>query len=437
MPRILRIINRLNIGGPTYNVSLLSKYLSPEYETKLVGGMKSDTEASSEFIVQQLGLNPTYIPDMYRSINPVKDWKAFHQIKQLIKAYKPDIVHTHAAKAGALGRLAAYQCGVPIIVHTFHGHVFHSYFNPIKTRFFLEIERRLAKISNRIIAISPKQKAELGDIYTICENEKIETIPLGFDLSRFQDEQINKRIEFRQKYQIADDEVAIGIVGRIVPIKNHALFLQALKQLCEKTTTKIRAFIVGDGEERSNIEELAKSLNIPFADNETAQQQPVTLTFTSWIKKVDEVYAGLDVVALSSLNEGTPVSLIEAQAANKPIVTTNVGGVADVTIPNQTALLSPSKDVDAFAQNLLQLVDNKEFRLQMGKEGYDFVKQKYCYTRLVRDMDSLYQQLIWETSPTKIYQVAPAPQVTVPSAAQILLKQSVAETPTPIVLRSK
>ncbi|MEZ4885379.1 MAG: glycosyltransferase family 4 protein [Chitinophagales bacterium] len=409
MPKILRIINRLNLGGPTFNVALLSKYLKPEFETQIVAGMKDETEASSEFILDKMGLKPRYIPNMYRSIHPTKDFAAYQDIKKIIQEYKPDIVHTHAAKSGTLGRLAAKECGVPVIVHTFHGHVFHSYFGPLKTRLYLEIERYLAKFSSKIVAISPEQKKELSEDYQVCNPNHIEVVPLGFDLSKFQENQIDKRIDFRQKYQIADNEVAIAIVGRLVPIKNHSLFLNALKELLNKSTQKIRAFIVGDGEERTNMENLATELNIPFATPENFHKAP--LTFTSWITDVDEVYAGADVVALSSLNEGTPVSLIEAQAANKPIVTTNVGGVKDVVIPNQTALLSPSKCVESFAHNLQQLVEDSTLRSQMGQDGYEYVAQKYSYQRLTDDMAQLYDKLLWEHSPAhrKIYSVSAAP----------------------------
>ena len=192
MPRVLRIINRLNLGGPTYNASYLSKYLPEEYETMLVSGMKDDSEASSEFIVQSMGLEPVYIKNMHRSLHPIKDYKAYKEIRKIIREFKPDIVHTHAAKPGAVGRLAAHHEKVPVILHTFHGHVFHSYFGKVKTGIFLRIERFMAKRSTRIIAISPKQKEELSKEFRICPEEKIETIPLGFDLDRFQREQGRK-----------------------------------------------------------------------------------------------------------------------------------------------------------------------------------------------------------------------------------------------------
>lgn len=400
MPKILRIINRLNVGGPTYNVGLLTKHLPAtynQYETLLVAGMKDDTEESSEFILNKLAIKPHYIPNMYRAINPLKDLPAYQEIKQIIRNYKPDIVHTHAAKAGALGRLAAYEMGVPVIVHTFHGHVFHSYFGNLKTQFYIYLERFLASISNGIIALSPQQKHELSNLYKIANPQKINIVPLGFDLNRFQENQTPKRQQWRQQYHLQPNEIAIGIVGRLVSIKNHELFLNAAQQIAQQTRQQVRFFIIGDGDQRRFLENKCRELQLTH-NTQNADKKPL-VTFTSWIKNIDEAYAGLDIVALTSLNEGTPVSLIEAQASNKPIVSTQVGGVQDVVVPNVTALLSPSNCTPNFANNLLKLIENDNLRTAMGKNSYEFVKQKYCYTRLVNDMHYFYQHLLAKKMP--------------------------------------
>lgn len=393
MPRILRIINRLNIGGPTYNASYLTKYLEPDYETLLLAGMKDDSEASSEFIVKKLGIEPNYIDGMKRSINPIKDYVAYKQIKRVIEEFKPDIVHTHAAKAGALGRLAAHHCKVPVIIHTFHGHIFHSYFHPLKTRVFLEIERYLAKISTHIIAISNLQKQELADEFNICSRDKIKVIPLGFDLSRFQENIDNKRKCFRQKHNLEDDEIAIGIIGRLVPIKNHEMFLKAFKSVVDNTEKRVRAFIIGDGEKKEELLNFTNSLALTTCDRnfEGAKHH---VTFTSWIRDIDEALAGLDIVALTSFNEGTPVSLIEAQAAKKAIVTTKVGGIEDVVQAGITALVSSSNDLLSFTFNMSKLVDDDIFRINMAQTGYDLVKNKFGYVRLVKDVKMLYDSTL-------------------------------------------
>jgi glycosyltransferase involved in cell wall biosynthesis len=367
MPKVLRIINRFNLGGPTYNAAYLTKYLADEFQTMLVGGEKDETEDSSQYIVRDLGIEPVVISEMRRSINPFQDLAAFRKIKSIINSFKPDIVHTHASKAGTLGRLAAMQSNVPVIIHTFHGHVFHSYFNSYKSKFFQNVEHNLAKKSSKIIAISDKQKEDLAEKYKIARPEKIEVIPLGFDLDRFQEDIPKKRLDFRRKFDIADDELAIGIIGRLVPVKNHELFLQAVKYVKEHTNKKIRAFIIGDGECRQNLKNRSNELNIDFAD-ENSVNKKATLTFTSWIKKIDEAYAGLDIVALTSHNEGTPVSLIEAQASNKPIVTTNVGGIENIVIPDKTALLSSNNDVKDFSEKLLSVTQNDNLRMDMSHE---------------------------------------------------------------------
>ena len=393
MPRVLRIMNRFNLGGPTYNAAYLSKYMAPEYETMLVGGANDASEQNSEFIVRSLGLEPVCIPEMKRPLNLKDDVLAYYKLRKIIKEFKPDIVHTHAAKAGALGRRAAFTMGVPVIVHTFHGHVFDAYFGSMQSNFYQHLERRLAKMSTKIIAISENQKFDLVHKYKICEEEKVEIIPLGFDLAKFQENIDEKRTNFRQKYQIEDDEIAIGIIGRIVPVKNHAMFLESIAYLKSKTSKKIRVFIVGDGELLNEV--IAKTellgLDYTFFDS---NYKNTTITFTSWIKDIDEVNAGMDIIALTSLNEGTPVSLIEAQASNKPIVTTDVGGISNVVIPNRTALLAESSNSVQFGECLLNLIENEELRLTMGKEGWDFVKEKFHYTRLVTDMKNFYNGLL-------------------------------------------
>lgn len=400
MPKILRIINRFNLGGPTYNAAYLSKYLNSDFETLLIGGAKDKTEANSEYIVNNLGIKPIIIDDMKREINIAKDYKAFHKLDKIIKDYKPDIVHTHASKAGALGRYAAYKNKVPVIIHTFHGHVFDAYFSSVQSNFYKHLERKLANISTRIIAISEEQKKDLAHKYNICEEKKIELIKLGFDLERFNQNIEEKRTQFRDKYLIDDDEVAIAITGRLVPIKNHKMFLEAVAQVLNKTSKKIRIFIVGDGESRKEIEDKAKELELDFVDF-TLEQRKATISFTSWLKDVDVVNAGVEIVALTSLNEGTPVSLIEAQASGKPIATTDVGGISNIVIPGKSALLSPSDDADAFANNLLKLVEDKALRDEMSGKAKDFVMEHFHYSRLVNDMSELYYRLLEEVKSKK------------------------------------
>ncbi|MDX9941015.1 MAG: glycosyltransferase [Bacteroidales bacterium] len=393
MIRVLRILNRFNLGGPTYNAAYLTRYLPEPFETLLVGGKNDPTEKNSEFIPHQLGISPVIIEQMRRSLSPAQDREAYREIKKIIREYRPHIVHTHASKAGAVGRLAARAEKVPVVVHTFHGHVFDAYFSHLKAGFYKNIERYLARISTGIIAISDIQKYDLSHKYRICPEEKIKVIPLGFDLSHFREDPEGKRKAFREKYQLAEDEIAIGIVGRLVPIKNHELFLEALHYLSQRSQSNIRAFIIGDGESRHHLEAKARHLKLDFVDWKE-EQRPALLTFAGWLTEMDQVNAGMDIIALCSLNEGTPVSLIEAQAAGKPIVSTNVGGIENIVLPGQTALLIKNCNPEEFAEQLRMLAENESLRKAMGRGSWEMVYQKFHYQRLIDDMAEYYNSLL-------------------------------------------
>ncbi len=390
MPKVLRIINRFNIGGITYNVSYLSKYLEPEYETLLVGGPEEEGEDSSLYIPEGLGLKPRVLHEFQREINLKSDYRAYKEIKKIIREFKPDIVHTHASKAGAIGRLAAIDCNVPIIIHTFHGHVFHSYFGKLKTAFYKTIERYLAKHSTAIVAISNKQKHELSEVFHIAPKDKIHVIPLGFDLTKFTKNKEQNRKEFREKYNLKEDQLAIGIIGRLAPIKNHSLFIESIAHLKKNGITNFKAFIIGDGDTRDVITEACKTLHVSWSNNPA---DAADIIFTSWITNVEWALHGLDIVTLTSLNEGTPVSIIEAQAAGKFVVSTNVGGIEDVLHP-ECGFLSEISDKTSFFSNLLRASTNVSILSNSSEKGEKWALEKYSYNRLVSDMKQLYAQLL-------------------------------------------
>ncbi len=394
MPKVLRIINRFNLGGPTYNVAYLTRYLPEHYETLLIGGDREEGEDSSAFIPEKLGITPVIIPEIQREINWQQDRAAFKKIKSIIQDFKPDIVHTHASKAGAIGRLAASACKVPVVVHTFHGHVFHSYFGTLKTAFYKGVERYLSAKTDAIVAISEQQKHELCKIHRVAPEQKTHVIPLGFNLARFQENMDVKRQAFRSLYQISSDEIVIVIIGRLAPVKNHSMFLQSIAKLMAITNKKLRAFIVGDGETRAKTEALARELAMKYTDYNI---NPIIapLTFTSWITDIDRVLAGSDIVCLTSFNEGTPVSLIEAQAACKPIVSTEVGGIQDI-VSKETTFLTKVGDVGSFTSFLQRLTEQPELRQKMGQQGWELVSNRFHYTRLIKDMDRLYTSLLSE-----------------------------------------
>lgn len=394
MPKILRIINRFNLGGPTFNAAILTKYLSPEYETILIGGKEEASEENSKHILEELGVQGRQIKGMQRDVAFYNDRKAYKEIKKIIKEFKPDIIHTHASKAGAIGRIAGIVYGKAKMVHTFHGHVFHSYFGPFKSSLYMNIERLLALKTDRIVAISESQKEELSEKYGIARPSKIEVIPLGFELDKFNQDQAGKRQAFRKQFMLEDDEIAVGIIGRLVPIKNHRLFIDAFKYSLENSDRKVRAFIIGDGEERESLKKYTTEMGIDFVNGDLSTPRKASLHFTSWIKGIDQVTAGLDIVALTSLNEGTPVSLIEAQAAGKPIISTEVGGVRNTIIKDKTAIVKPAEDPHGFKESFLELIENEDLRSRLSENGWKHASKKFHYQRLVEDMDRLYRELL-------------------------------------------
>jgi glycosyltransferase involved in cell wall biosynthesis len=385
MPKVLRIINRFNIGGPTYNAAFLTRFMNSDYETLLIGGLPEEGEADSLHILSQYGVEHRLISEMKREPNFSSDRAAYKKIKQIIQEFKPDIVHTHASKAGALGRRAAVSCKVPVIIHTFHGHVFHSYFGNIKTLLFKYIERRLARKTDGIVAISDIQKKELYFEHKICLDSKIEVIPLGFDLEKFQVNKVENRAYTRDQFKLKDDEIAVAIIGRLAPVKNHFLFLDVCEMVLKTTSKKVRFFIVGDGEERREIEKRVNQINLVNGNK---------IVFTSWIKDIGKFNAGMDVICLTSKNEGTPVSLIEAQAGNIPVVTTDVGGVRDIVLDNETGFIVPNNDVAKFSEKLLLLLANEDLRKSMSQKGWEFVSEKFHYKTLVKNMENYYAKML-------------------------------------------
>ncbi len=380
--RICRIIARLNIGGPAIHTILLTKLLSSDrFDSTLVTGQVAPTEGDMAYLAEEKGVSPQYIPELGREIHWRNDlislWKIYHLLHRL----HPTIVHTHTAKAGMLGRLAAKLAGVPIIIHTFHGHVFHSYFSPRKTRFFLWIERTFAKFTDAIITVSPKQREEILS-YQIGQPEKVHTIGLGLELQEFVNCE-GFRGKLRQELNVDPATPLIGIVVRLAPVKGLTYFLEAAKQVLE-THPGAEFLIAGDGELRDALERYTNTLQIH-----------AHVHFLGFRRDLPEIYADLDLVVLSSLNEGLPVALIEAMAAGKPVVATQVGGVGDLVQHNKSGVLVPAKNSRALAAGMLRILALPAHeRETMGQIGRESVYPKYHIDTLVKNIESLYKELL-------------------------------------------
>ncbi len=385
--KVLRIISRLNIGGPAIHAFLLTKNLDADkFETLLVTGSLSNTEGDMSFLFDSLEKKPIYIDALQRELNPVKDLIAFIEILKILYKNKPDIVHTHTTKAGASTRFAVFLYGLLTqrkikTIHTFHGHVLHGYFGTLKTRVFIRIERILAKFTERIVVICPLQYHELCHQFKIAPPNKFSIIPLGFDLTQFLDAEAH-RGELRKELHIPEDMLLVGMVGRLTAIKNHALFLRSAARVLEKTAN-VRFLIIGDGELAVDLKQLADDLQIKDR-----------VIFLGWRDDMASVYAGLDLVVLTSFNEGTPVTLIEAMASAKPVVATAVGGVPDIVLDGQTGILAPSGDADGLAVAMTDLLLDPGKRQEFGERGREFVREKYTKERLCADIEKLYGELL-------------------------------------------
>ncbi len=379
--KILRIIARMNVGGPAIQAASLTRELNDdEFESVLVHGNLAEGEADMLGFEDMQVENRIVMPELGRELHPVKDLLSLLKVIKLVRSVNPDIVHTHTAKAGTVGRLAAVICRVPVIIHTFHGHVFHGYFSPAKTALFKAIEKFLARFSTRIIAISPSQKNEISGILGV-PGSKFEVVPLGFRLERFENCCELHAGEFKKSLNISDGKRIVSIVGRITAIKNHRLFLDVAMRVLGKRGDVV--FVaVGDGEDRPACESYAAELGI--RDN---------VVFAGWHEKVEIVYADTDITILTSDNEGTPVCLIESLASGVPVVSTNVGGVCDVVTDGVDGFLAPPGDADALAEHVIRLLDDESLRDKMGAAGKNSAMSRFNQSRLFSDIKNLYRKL--------------------------------------------
>jgi glycosyltransferase involved in cell wall biosynthesis len=392
-PRLVIILNRFVIGGQAVDTIPLAWHLQNDFQILIVYGEKEKDEIEPVFLLQQYpGLRLKKVKSLRRNINPFNEVFAFLSILFIIITETPDMVHTHGAKSGFIGRIAAWMARVPVIVHTFHGHFFHSYFSKKISNVVAVVERLVGKITTKAIALSEGQKTELSAVYKILPAAKIEIIHLGFGFDQPNNTEI-LREEFRRRYGLQPDDVAIGIVGRVVAVKNHRFFVEVIQKMLDAPTVNSPAFfIVGDGELRHQVQEYLQQKRIPYNFEGISGNNRVI--FTSWTTDMYKVMNGLDIIVLTSFNEGTPLSIIEAEFFRRPVVSTNVGGVKDTMVDNETGFLVEADDLATFVDKLRLLVENKELREQMGENGYKFASQKFCKKKEIELTKDFYFSLL-------------------------------------------
>lgn len=398
--KIVRIIARLNVGGPARHVVWLTNALqNDEYNSLLLTGRVPEGEEDMSYFAVQHGVAPKFISEMSRELS-AKDvislWKVFKELWH----EKPDIIHTHTAKAGTIGRVAGFfyrwlTFRKVKIIHTYHGHIFHSYYGNLKTKFFLLIEKSLARlVTDKIIVITQQQFEEIHHQFGVGKAEQFKIVTLGIDLEPFQNWQ-EKRNLLREELDIADDEILVGLVGRLTEIKNISFFLQVIKLYKEQINSdlpKLKFVIIGDGNLRKSLEEEAENLGIKEF-----------VTFLGNRNDADIFYAGLDIVALTSLNEGTPLSLIEGMANSRAVISTAVGGVIDLLgeVKNEQSGYTVCErgikvslgEKEGFLKGLVYLAKNADLCEEFGKKGREFTFSKYSKETLVANIKTLYADL--------------------------------------------
>ncbi len=430
--KIVRIIARLNVGGPARHVAWLTADLGPraEYESVLVAGTVPPGEDDMSYFAQSLGVRPVIIPEMSREIS-VKDAVTVWKLYRFFVHERPDVVHTHTAKAGTVGRVAGlfYRWLTPRsllgrprrcqLVHTYHGHVFHSYYGTAKTRFFLSVEKILARVAtDRIVVISPQQYSEIHEVFGVGRAAQFAVIPLGLDMNVFA-HWWERRRAARAEFGVDEQTTIVGIVGRLTEIKNHELFLEAVARYKkarhegqgasrrtdkppQEKSRRVRFIIIGDGHLRRNLEERARALELGGE-----------VIFAGLRDDPENFYAALDIVALTSHNEGTPLTLIEAMANARPVIASGVGGVIDLLGKRVVDSLASGRaaendgydlcergimvrpgDTEGFSRGLARLIEDEELRSAMGERGKSFVEENYSKERLVADIKNLYDGLV-------------------------------------------
>lgn len=398
--KVMRIITRLNIGGPSIHAVLLTRGLDPRiFQSILVTGQPGNGEKGMEYLAEEARIYPIVIPTLGREINIIDDIVSFARIVRLVLAERPDIIHTHLAKAGTLGRIAGSLVKILFIFsnkkikifHTYHGHYFYGYFGSVKTKVFIHIERALALVCRNVIIISRRLKDDIVITYRIVPERKAVVIPLGFDFNKLTSGRENGR-RFRREAGAGPDEKIVGIVGRLTTIKNHDLFLRtAARCLADDAMPPVRFVVVGDGELRGVLERKAHELGI-------AQR----VVFTGWCRDMGYVYAGLDALMLTSINEGTPVTIIEAMAVGIPVVATAVGGIPDLMgddtegLPKvcQRGVMAAPGDGAGLAEGLRLLLTDKDTTAEIVRRAREFALREHGAKRLIQDIESLYRNVL-------------------------------------------
>jgi glycosyltransferase involved in cell wall biosynthesis len=388
--RVTRVISRLNVGGPAIQAITLTRLLEQlGYETTLVRGREDPNEGNMDYLAEEYGVRWLLVPSIRRNVG-WRDGIALGRMVWLLRRERPDLVHTHAAKAGTLGRAAALIAfpfrGRPALVHTFHGHSLTGYFSSRRNAAFLRVERWLARRTDRLVAVSAEVRDELMEM-GVGPPERFEVVEDGFDLSRFQvegAERKRRRAAFRAELGIPEGARVVTLVARLVPIKRVDRFLRMAQHLAD--LPDVRFLVVGDGELREELRDSAEGRAL--GDR---------LVWAGLRRDIPDVCFASDVVVLTSDNEGTPVSLIEAQAAGIPVVSTDVGGARTVVEDGVNGRVLDPEDESGMADAIAEILEDPDLARRFADAGRTSSLSRFTLARLVDDIDALYTRLLTQT----------------------------------------
>jgi glycosyltransferase involved in cell wall biosynthesis len=380
---ILHVIARLNVGGAALHVLQLARAQADRgHRVVVVAGTLAAGEESMEYVADELGVEVLPLPALQRELSLGADWKAIRELRKTIRRIRPDVVHTHTAKAGATGRIAALLAGnarPKALVHSYHGHVLSGYFSPLRERFFRLLERLLARPTSALVAVSEEVRNDLVD-YRVASLDRFVVIPYGFDSPEWSEADEKARARIRGELGLGDDDFVVGWAGRLTPIKRPLDLVRTLRGVVD-AGVDATLVVVGDGDDRAATEALARELGL--ADR---------CKFVGFHRNIREWYAAFDVFLLTSLNEGAPVVAIEALGAHRPIVATAAGGTATVVRDGESGYVVPVGDVAGLVERVVRLAHDPELRTRLGAAGAADVRTRFATARMAEEIEELYRR---------------------------------------------
>lgn len=382
---ILHVIGRLNVGGAARHVlELAREQLDRGHDVLVVAGTLAAGETSMEYVAKELDVHVHSLPVLVRDLSPVRDTQAILQLRRLLRERRPDVLHTHTAKAGGTGRLAARAAGDArprAVVHTYHGHVLSGYFTRPREHVFRRLEHILSLVTDQLVAVSDEVRDDLVR-FGVARPERFTVVPYGFRLPEWSAEDEAARQRLRHELGLPQETFAIGFAGRLTAIKRPLDLVRTLDAVLG-AGVDAALVLVGDGDERAKTEALATELGLRGQCH-----------FVGYQERIRDWYAAVDAALLTSANEGTPVVAIEALAADRPVVATRAGGTGTVVRDGETGYLLPIGDVPALAERLTRLARDPELRERLGRAGGADVRMRFATQRMADELEALYLGLL-------------------------------------------